>query len=136
MNISRSGDRIAMPTRRHSILCGALPVVAGLALALPGHAAEPACQVIHTRYEAADPRIGGHFIIWLDREKVWHGLDPRLYPAVKYVDVTHLTPSPGSPPITVIEVTSVNSTVPEYYHLTGLARFKVTGMIIKSTTIP
>ena len=37
----------------------------------------------------------------LEREKVWHGLDPRLYPAVKYVDVTHLTASPGSMPITV-----------------------------------
>ena len=92
-------------------------------------------RVIHTRYEAVDARAGGHFIIWLERDKVWHGLDPRL-PAVKYVDVTHLTPSPGSPPITLIEVTSINSSTPEFYHIAGIVRFKVTGMTLRTTNIP
>jgi hypothetical protein len=108
-------------------------------LALPFHAeAEdaPYPRVLRTRYEAVDSKVGGNFIIWLEREKVWHGLDPRLYPAVKYVDVTHLTPSPGSPPITLIEIMSVNSTVPEFYHLAGIVRFKVTGMTLKSSNIP
>jgi hypothetical protein len=92
--------------------------------------------VFHTRYEAADPKVGGSFIIWLEREKMWHGLDPRLYPPVKYVDVTHLTPAPGSPPITIIEVTSIHSVVPEFYHVAGIVRFKVTGMVMKSSNIP
>jgi len=92
--------------------------------------------VIHTRYEAVDPKVGGNFIIWLEREKVWHGLDPRLYPTVKYVDVTHLTASPGSTPITMIEVMAINSTVPEFYHLAGIVRFKVTGMVIRSSNVP
>ena len=59
-------------------------------------------QVMRARYEAINPKTGGSFIIWLDRERMWHGLDPRLYPPVKYVQVTHITPSPGSPIITVI----------------------------------
>ncbi len=91
--------------------------------------------VVHTRYEAIDPKIGGQFVIWLDREKIWHGLDPRL-PPVKYVDVTHLTPSQGSGPITIIEVTPINSTNPEFYHFTGLVRFKVTGMTLKLSNAP
>jgi hypothetical protein len=111
-------------------------LIAGVLL-LPARAQEMAYpRVTHTRYEAVDPKAGGNFIIWLEREKVWHGLDPRLYPAVRYVDVTHLTPSPGSPPITLIEVTPVNSGTPEFYHLAGIVRFKVTGMILKASNIP
>jgi hypothetical protein len=90
---------------------------------------------VHTRYEAIDPKAGGQFIIWLDRERVWHGLDPRL-PAVKYVDVTHLTPSQGSGPITIIEVTPINSANPEFYHFTGVVHFKVTGMTLKVSNTP
>jgi len=92
--------------------------------------------ILHTRYEAVDPRIGGNFVIWLEREKVWHGLDQHLYPSVKYVDVTHVTASPGSTPITMIEITAINSTIPEFYHLAGIVRFKVTGMIVKSSNLP
>jgi hypothetical protein len=93
-------------------------------------------QVLRTRYEAVDPKLGGSFIIWLDREKVWHGLDPRLYPPVKYVEVTHITPAPGSPPITIIEVTSINSITPEFYQVAGNVRLKVTRMHLKSTNMP
>ncbi|MFL9828170.1 hypothetical protein [Rhodoplanes sp. SY1] len=101
-------------------------------------AAHPAIYpvVLRTRYEAVDQKAGGHFIIWLEREKAHHGLDPRLYPAVRYVDVTHVTPSPGSPIISLIEVMPVNSTTPEVYHLAGIARFKVTGMRIVASTVP
>ena len=90
-------------------------------------------QVVRMRYEAVEPK-GGSFVIWLDRERVHHGLDAKLYPPVRYVEITHLTP-PGSPSITIIEVMSVNATVPEFYHVAGAARFKVTGMAIKSSNI-
>jgi hypothetical protein len=92
--------------------------------------------VIHERYEPVDARLGGDFVIWLDREKVFHGLNPKLFPAVKYVDVMHVTPAPGSPPITIIEVMSLNSNTPEFYHVAGLARFKITGMTLKSSNLP
>ncbi len=93
-------------------------------------------QVITIRYEAPDPRVGGHFIIWMEREKIWYGLDPKIYPAAKSVEVTHITPAPGTTTITMITVTSVNSTIPDYFHLSGNVRFKVSGMVIKSTNIP
>lgn len=92
--------------------------------------------VLRARYEATDPNSGGRFIIWLDREKVYHGLDPRLYPAVRYVEVTHITPAPGSPIISLVEVMPVTSTTPEFYHLAGIARFKMMGMRMTSSTIP
>jgi hypothetical protein len=88
-------------------------------------------QVVRMRYEAVEPK-GGSFVIWLDRERVHHGLDAKLYPPVRYVEITHLTP-PGSPSITVIEVMSVNATVPEFYHVAGPARFKMMGMVVKSS---
>jgi hypothetical protein len=119
--------------------CTAAAVVAcALALSTPRAAAQEAAypHIIHVRYEAVDAKIGGNFIIWLEREKVWHGMDPRLYPAVKYVDVTHLTPSPGSPSISIVEVTNINSTTPEFYHVVGIVRFKVTGMTLRASNIP
>jgi hypothetical protein len=93
-------------------------------------------QIIKIRYEAQDPRVGGHFIIWVEREKIWYGLDSKLYPAAKSVEVTHLTPAPGSITLTTIAVTSVNSTNPDYFHLSGNVRFKISGMAIKSTNAP
>jgi hypothetical protein len=90
---------------------------------------------IHTRYEAIDSKLGGQFIVWLDRERIWHGVDPRL-PAVKYVDVTHLTPAQGSGPITIIEIMPINSVKPEFYHFTGIVHFKVTGMTLKVSNTP
>lgn len=79
-----------------------------------------------------DPK-GGSFIIWLERERLHHGLDPRLYPAARYVEITHVTPAPGSPPITMIEVGNANSPAPEYYHVAGILRLKITGMTLRST---
>lgn len=93
-------------------------------------------QIIQIKYEAKDPRIGGHFIIWVEREKIWYGLDPKLYPPAKSVEVTHVTPAPGSTTITMITVTSVSSGVPDYFHLSGNVRFKVSGMTVTSSNIP
>jgi hypothetical protein len=115
-----------------ALVAGALAL--GAAPAKAQEAGYP--RAIHLRYEAVDAKAGGNFVIWLEREKVWHGLDPRLYPAVKYVDVTHLTPAPGSPALTIVEVMSVNSTTPEFYHIAGIVRFKVTGMTLRASNIP
>lgn len=93
-------------------------------------------QIIKIRYEALNPSIGGQFVIWVEREKIWYGLDPRLYPAAKEVEVTHVTPAPGSITLTTIAVTAMNSTHPDYFHLSGNVRFKVSGMVIKSTNVP
>src|SRR5690349_3341433 len=51
-------------------------------------------QLIQIRYEAVDQQAGGQFLIWVEREKIWYGLDPRLYPPAKSVDVTTITPAP------------------------------------------
>src|SRR5690349_21186423 len=64
-------------------------------------------QIIKIRYEAVDPKAGGQFLIWVEREKIWYGLDPKLYP-VAVVDVTTITP-PGSTSLTMIAVTHINS---------------------------
>ncbi len=93
-------------------------------------------EIIKIRYEAQDPRIGGHFIIWVEREKIWYGLDSRLYPAAKSVEVTHVTPALGTTTITIITVTSLNSTTPDYFHLSGNVRFKVSGMAVASSNVP
>ena len=93
-------------------------------------------QIIRVRYEALDPKVGGHFITWVERERIWYGLDSKLYPAAKSVDVTHVTPAPGSITITIIAVTGINSAQPDYFHLSGNVRFKVSGMVIKSTNAP
>ena len=93
-------------------------------------------QVIHVRYEAKDLKTGGNFMIWIDRDRIWHGLDQRLYPAVRYVEIRHVTPSTGSPPITMVEVGPVNSSTPEFYHVAGIVRFKVTNMTLIFTNVP
>jgi hypothetical protein len=123
--------RSLVRARRLAVLMGLL------AAPVPANGAEVDYpQLIRTRYEAVDPKAGGSFIIWLDRDRLWHGLDARLYPAARYVEVSHLTPSPGSPLLTVIEVMSIASNVPEYYHVGGIVRFKMTGMAVKSTNAP
>jgi hypothetical protein len=93
-------------------------------------------QQVKVRYEAQDQKAGGHFIVWVEREKIWYGLDQRLYPAAKSVEITHITPAPGSPTITVIAVTSINATTPDYFHLIGIVRFRTTGMVVRSSNIP
>ena len=91
-------------------------------------------QLIHIRYEAVDPKAGGQFLIWVEREKIWYGLDPKLHP-VAVVEVTTITP-PGSTSLTMIAVTHLGSSIPDYFHLSGIVRFKVSGMKIKSSNMP
>jgi hypothetical protein len=93
-------------------------------------------QIIKVSYEAQDAHIGGHFIVWVEREKIWYGLDPKLYPAARSVEVTHITSAPGTPILTMVAVTRINSTNADYFHLSGNVRFKISGMVIKSTNVP
>jgi hypothetical protein len=93
-------------------------------------------QIITIKYEAQDRQSGGHFIIWVEREKIWYGLDQKLYPPALSVEVTHITPAAGTTVLTMIAVTRINSSIPDYFHLSGNVRFKVTGMRIVSSNIP
>jgi hypothetical protein len=93
-------------------------------------------QIIKTRYEAADPKIGGQFVLWSERERIFYGLDPKLFPAAQYVEVLQVTPSAGSITLTYVEVRPLNSKTSDYLYLTGNVRFRVGGMIIKSSNFP
>jgi hypothetical protein len=99
-------------------------------------------QIITIRYEAKDPHSGGQFIIWVEREKIWYGIDSKygadtkIFPSAKTVDVMHITPAPGTTTITIITVTSVNSDTPDYFHLSGNVRFKISGMRVISSNVP
>ena len=42
-------------------------------------------QIIKTRYEASDPKMGGQFVLWSERERIFYGLDPKLFPAAQFV---------------------------------------------------
>ena len=92
--------------------------------------------IIRVRYEAKDQRVGGYLVIWVEREKIFYGLDFKLYPPARYVEVTHVTPAPGTVTLTFIEVETINSSVPEYFHLSGNVRFRVSGMEVASSNIP
>lgn len=93
-------------------------------------------RVIKIRYQATDPRAGGQFIIWVEREKIFYGLDPKLYPAAEAVEVTYITPAPGTTTITLISVIPINSKTPDYFHLSGNTRFKISRMKIVSSNVP
>jgi hypothetical protein len=93
-------------------------------------------QIIKTRYEAADPKTGGQFVLWSERERIFYGLDPKLFPAAQYVEVLQVTPTVGSIILTYVEVRPLNSKTSDYLYLTGNVRFRVSGMIIKSSNFP
>lgn len=93
-------------------------------------------QIIHTQYEAVDPKAGGHFVLWSEREKIFYGLDQKLFPGARYVDITQVTPSTGSITLTYIEVRTVGSNTSDYLYLTGNVRFRVSGMTLKSSNFP
>lgn len=106
---------------------------------IPGPAAAASLeypQVVKLRYEAVDQKQGGIFTIWLDRSTITQGIHPQLYPGASHVEVTFITPTAGSPLLTLIEVKKVSSPVPEYYHATGIVRFKVENMPLRSTNMP
>lgn len=93
-------------------------------------------QIIKTRYEAADQKNGGQFVLWSEREKIFYGLDPKLYPAARFVDVVQVTPTVGSITLTFIEVRTVTAQTSDYLYLTGNLRFRVSGMVLKSSNFP
>jgi hypothetical protein len=93
-------------------------------------------QVIHTQYEAVDQKAGGHFVLWSEREKIFYGLDQKLFPGARYVDITQVTPSVGSMTLTYVEVKTVGSSTSDYLYLTGNVRFRVSGMTLKSSNFP
>lgn len=93
-------------------------------------------QIVKTRYESADPKLGGQFIVWSERERIFYGLDPKLYPAVRFVEVTQVTPTTGSNTLTFIELKTVLSQTSDYLYMTGNVRFRVSGMVLKSSNFP
>jgi hypothetical protein len=93
-------------------------------------------QIIKTRYEAVDPKAGGQFVLWSERERIFYGLDPKLFPAAQYVEVTQVTPSVGSITLTYVEVKPLGSRTPDYLYLTGSVRFRISGMVMKSSNFP
>lgn len=93
-------------------------------------------QVIHTQYEAVDQKAGGHFVLWSERERISYGLDRKLFPGARYVDITQVTPSVGSITLTYVEVRTVGSTTSDYLYLAGNVRFRVSGMTPKTSNFP
>ncbi len=93
-------------------------------------------QVIRTRYEAPDPKVGGQFVIWSEREKIFYGLDAKLFPPARYVEITQVTPTVGSVTLTYVEVRTITAQVSDYLYLTGNVRFRVSGMTMKSSNFP
>jgi hypothetical protein len=93
-------------------------------------------QIIKTRYEAVDQKTGGSFVIFSEREKIFYGLDPKLFPGARFVEVTQITPTAGSTTLTFVEIRTVASPVSDYIHLTGNVRFRISGMLLKSSNFP
>ena len=82
------------------------------------------------------PKTGGSFVIFSDREKIFYGLDPKLFPGARFVEVTQITPTAGSVTLTFVEIKTVASPVSYYIHLTGNVRFRASGMTLKSSNFP
>jgi hypothetical protein len=93
-------------------------------------------QIIRTRYEAVDQKTGGTFVIFSEREKIFYGLDPKLFPGARFVQVTQVTPTVGSATLTFVEVRTVASNTSDYIYLTGNVRFRITGMALQSSNFP
>jgi hypothetical protein len=93
-------------------------------------------QIIKTRYEAVDQKTGGSFVIFSEREKIFYGLDPKLFPGARFVEITQVTPTVGSTTLTFVEIRTVASPVSDYIHLTGNVRFRISGMLLKSSNFP
>jgi hypothetical protein len=125
--VFRSSIAFLFPAVFCFYLFGAPPVIAGQ-IEYP--------QIIHTQYEAVDQKIGGHFILWSEREKIFYGLDQKLFPGARFVDITQVTPSVGSITLTYVEVRTVGGTTSDYLYLTGNVRFRVSGMALKSSNFP
>jgi hypothetical protein len=75
-------------------------------------------QVIHTQFEALDQKAGGHFVLWSERERIFYGLDQKLFPGAKFVEITQVTPTVGSITLAYFEVRTVGSSTSDYLYLT------------------
>ncbi len=93
-------------------------------------------QVIKTHFEAVDQKNGGQFVLWSERERIYYGLDPKLYPAARFVDIVQVTPTAGSVTLTFVEVRTIAAQTSDYLYLTGNLRFRVSGMVLKSSNFP
>src|ERR1035441_961611 len=93
-------------------------------------------QVIKTRYEAVDQKTGGSFVIFSEREKIFYGLDPKLFPGARFVEITQITPTAGSTTLTFVEIRTVATPTSDFIHLTGNVRFRISGMLLKSSNFP
>jgi hypothetical protein len=65
-----------------------------------------------------------------------YGLDPKLYPAARYVEVVQVTLMPGSVTLTCVVVRTITASTSDYLYLSGNLRFRVSGMILKSSNFP
>lgn len=92
-------------------------------------------RIVRSEYEAIDPKLGGQFLMWSERERVFYGLDPKLYPGAKNVKITQVTPGMGTT-LTYVEITTTTSKTPDYLYMTGGTRFRISGMTMKSSNFP
>jgi hypothetical protein len=84
-------------------------------------------QIIRTRYEAVDQKTGGSFV-FSERDKIFYGLDAKLFPGARFVEVTQITPTIGSTTLTFVEIRTAASPTSDYIHLTGNVRFRISGV--------
>jgi hypothetical protein len=80
-------------------------------------------QIIKTPHEAVDQKSGGSFVIFSEREKIFYGLDPKLFPGARFVEVTQITPTVGSTTLTFVEIRTVANPVSDHIHLTTMFDF-------------
>ena len=112
-----NGFNMKLLTRKLAVLLGLIAAVD-----TPAVAAEVVYpQVVKTRYEAVDQKVGGQFVLWSEREKIFYRLE--LFPGARFVEVTQVTPTVGSITLTYIEVRTVASQTSDYLYLTGAFDF-------------
>ena len=74
------------------------------------------------------------FVAFVKSDRNEPGSDSGVEDYEKYL--CDVTPAPGTTTITLIAVTSINSTIPDYFHLSGNVRFKVSRMNVISSNVP
>jgi hypothetical protein len=119
------GDKLATARQRDRIIERPFPALGALR--------EEISALLRERKISAG-RMHGH--IAAERERIFYGLDSRLFPGTRTVDVTQITPAPGSFALTYVEIKTVTGQVPEYLYLAGNVRFRISGMVLKSSNFP
>src|ERR1039458_5398251 len=93
-------------------------------------------QFIQIRYEALDPDVGGQFVIWVEREKNLVRTGPKALSGRKIGGSHTCYPGAGLDHIDNHRSDQDKFYNPDYFHLSGNVRFKISGMVIKSTNVP